>query len=302
MDMHHVRYFLAVCETLNFTRAAEQCHVSQPALSRAVQQLEEEVGGLLFRRERNLTHLTDLGALLRPRLQRIRDQAEEARRTAERFLTLKEAHVSVGIMCTIGPSRFTGFLAAFNADNPGIRIKLMEASPDDLIERLTEGELDVAVLARPEGLPERLDTKLLYREAFLVAFAHGHRFSNLACVPFCETTGETYLRRLNCEYYDHLTDVCLSRGSTMPVAHSSEREDWILNMVAAGMGVCFIPAYSAVIPGVVTRPLVDPSVSRDVSLATMAGRRFSPAVLTFLRALKAYRWPGETAAEEASAA
>ena len=77
MDMHHVKYFLAVCDALNFTRAAEQCHVSQPALSRAIQQLEEEVGGLLFRRERNLTHITDLGALIRPRLERIRDQAAE---------------------------------------------------------------------------------------------------------------------------------------------------------------------------------------------------------------------------------
>ena len=59
--MQQIRYFLAVCETLNFTRAAEQCHVTQPALTRAVQKLEDELGGLLFRRERHLTHLTDLG-------------------------------------------------------------------------------------------------------------------------------------------------------------------------------------------------------------------------------------------------
>ena len=71
MDIHHIRYFLAVCETRNFTRAAEKCNVTQPALSRAVQQLEDEVGGLLFRRERNLTHITDLGALLRPRFQQV---------------------------------------------------------------------------------------------------------------------------------------------------------------------------------------------------------------------------------------
>src|SRR4051794_7315349 len=58
MDMHHIRYFLAVCEALSFTRAAEKCNVTQPALSRAIQQPKQEVGGLLFRRERNLTHLT----------------------------------------------------------------------------------------------------------------------------------------------------------------------------------------------------------------------------------------------------
>jgi LysR family hydrogen peroxide-inducible transcriptional activator len=64
MEMHQVRYFLAVADTLNFTRAAEQCHVSQPALTRAIQQLEEELGGLLLRRERKLTHWTDFGRLI----------------------------------------------------------------------------------------------------------------------------------------------------------------------------------------------------------------------------------------------
>ncbi len=71
MEMHQVRYFLAVADTLNFTRAAEQCHVSQPALTRAIQQLEEELGGLLLRRERKLTHLTDFGRLIEPHLRQL---------------------------------------------------------------------------------------------------------------------------------------------------------------------------------------------------------------------------------------
>ncbi len=85
MDIHHIRYFLAVCETRNFTRAAERCNVTQPALSRAIQQLEDEVGGLLFRRERNLTHITDLGALLRPRFQQIVDELSGVRQEASQF-------------------------------------------------------------------------------------------------------------------------------------------------------------------------------------------------------------------------
>ena len=85
MDIHHIRYFLAVCETRNFTRAAEKCNVTQPALSRAIQQLEDEVGGLLFRRERNLTHITDLGALLRPRFQQILDELSGVRQEASQF-------------------------------------------------------------------------------------------------------------------------------------------------------------------------------------------------------------------------
>ena len=66
MEMHQVRYFLAVAEELNFTRASEKCNVTQPSLSRAIKLLEEELGGQLFRRERESTHLTDLGNLVRP--------------------------------------------------------------------------------------------------------------------------------------------------------------------------------------------------------------------------------------------
>src|SRR5439155_12827349 len=197
MDMHHIRYFLAVCDTLNFTRAAEKCNVTQPALSRAIQQLEEEVGGLLFRRERNLTHLTDLGVLLKPRLQQIIDELGGAKRDAKRFLTLEHASVTLGVMCTIGPRRFTGLLFEFRARYPAISVRLVEDVPRHLCERLEEGEIDIAVMADAEGFPERFDFETLYRERFLVGFPSGHRFAGKASVAIVDVDGETYLRRLN---------------------------------------------------------------------------------------------------------
>ena len=78
MEMHQIRYFLEVCTTLNFTRAAKQCNVTQPALTRAIQKLEEELGGPLFRRERKLTHLTDLGHLVRPQFELILKKIAQA--------------------------------------------------------------------------------------------------------------------------------------------------------------------------------------------------------------------------------
>ena len=125
MEMQQVRYFVALCETLNFTRAAERCNVTQPALSRAIQQLEDEVGGLLFRRERNLTHITDLGALLRPRFQQVVDELSGVRVEASKFLCLSDASLKVGVMCTIGPRRFTGLLTDFNRRHRGIQHALV---------------------------------------------------------------------------------------------------------------------------------------------------------------------------------
>ena len=288
--MHQVRYFLAVADTLNFTRAAEQCHVSQPALTRAVQQLEEELGGLLLRRERKLTHLTDFGKLIEPHLRQMLADADAAKSTARKFLNLQEAQVRLGVMCTVGPARFMGFLAEFRAANPGCDLTLVEGVPSKLSEMLLAGELDVAVMAQPDPFNDRLDGLPLYRERFCIAFPTGHRLEQQNQIRISDVAGETYLRRINCEYRDYLAQQLREQGLAARVGFQSEREDWIQMMVAAGFGVCFLPEFSPTIPGVRTQPVSEPEVVREVSLVSMSGRRFSPAVLSFVRAIKAHDW------------
>jgi DNA-binding transcriptional LysR family regulator len=291
MEMHQIRYFLAVCETLNFTRAAEQCHVSQPALTRAVQKLEEEFGGLLFRRERSLTHLTDLGRLVRPQLEQIWQQSEAAKTTAKSFLKLENAPLNLGVMCTIGPMRGIGFVTDFWRSNQGIEITLREGVPEKLSQLLREGEIDLAVMAQAEPFEERFVARPLYRERFLVAFPPGHRFAGQNGVRMKDADGESYLLRINCEFKDHLRSLREARGVELRHVYRSEREDWIQTMVMAGIGIAFLPEYSVLLSGLQTRPLVDPEVAREVSLVTVAGRRFSPAVAAFVRAITAYPWP-----------
>src|SRR6516162_8955122 len=212
MEMHQVRYFLAVAETLNFTRAAERCNVSQPALTRAIQQLEEELGGLLLRRERKLTHLTDFGRLIEPHLRQLHADADAAKSTAKRFLSLQEAEIRLGVMCTIGPVRFMGFLAHFRSANPGCEITLVEGVPTRLSELLLQGELDLAVMAQPDPFNERFDVVPLYRERFCIAFPTGHRLEQQNRVSISDVAGETYLRRINCEYRDYLAERLREQG------------------------------------------------------------------------------------------
>jgi LysR family hydrogen peroxide-inducible transcriptional activator len=292
MEMHQIRYFLAVAETLNFTRAAEKCNVTQPALTRAIQKLEEELGGLLLRRERNLTHLSDLGRLMQPHLAQIYSETESAKTEAAAFLRLDNAPLNLGVMCTIGPLRFIGFLTTFHEAHPGVELTLKEAVPARLQEMLLDGALDVAVMAQPEPYDERLDVQKLYAERYVIAFPAGHRFERRNALRFPDIAGENYLSRINCEYADYLGALCRAQGVSIRRAYRSEREDWIQTMVAGGLGICFTPEYSPTVPGVVTRPVVDPEVTREVSLVAMSGRRFSPAVATFVKAIKAYPWPG----------
>jgi LysR family hydrogen peroxide-inducible transcriptional activator len=202
MEMHQVRYFLALCETLNFTRAAECCNVSQPALTRAAHKLDEELGGLLLRREHNLTHLTDFGRLVRPHLEQMMAQAEAAKSTAKHFLHMDSAPINLGVMCTVGPMRFMSFLAEFHTTHPGCEVTLIEGVPGRLAELLLDGKLDLAVMAQPEAFSDRLEVRPLYRERFCVAFLAGHRFREKNRVRIPDVAGETYLAWINCEYQD----------------------------------------------------------------------------------------------------
>ena len=290
MELHQIRYFLAACDTLNFTRAAALCSVTQPALTRAIQRLEEEIGGLLFRREGKLTHLTDLGRLVRPHLLEVLQETETARTTARRFLKMAHAPVTVGVMCSIAPLRFMSFLNHFRQTSPGVELTVLEDVPAQLSVKLLAGEVDVAIMAQPGPFDERLAVRSLYSERYVVAFPMGHRFKDKETIDLADLAGESYLLRVNCEYRDHLKELCLAHGFETRKVYSSEREDWIQTMVAAGLGVCFIPEYTATHPGVLTRPITEPEVVRQVSLVTIAGKQFSPPLATFHEAVSIYPW------------
>jgi len=131
------------------------------------------------------------------------------------------------------------------------------------------------------------------QRALCIAFPTGHRLDQQNRVEISDVAGETYLRRINCEYRDYLADQLRSLGLAVRVGFQSEREDWIQMMVAAGFGVYFLPEFSPTIPGAPTQPVTDPEVVREVSLVSRSGRRLSPAVMSFIRAIRSHDWaPG----------
>ncbi|MGU3661744.1 LysR family transcriptional regulator [Methylobacterium fujisawaense] len=291
MELHEIRYFLAVSETGNFTKAAERCSVTQPALTRAIQKLEDELGGLLFSRERGHVHLTDLGRLLEPELSGMIAGRDRAKRAASRFLRLEGAQLTLGVMCTIGPMRFVGFLNQFRMAHPGIELTLIEGIPARLSEMLLVGELDVAIMAQPDGFCDALRASPVYEERFTVACGQLHDFARRNAISIRDMEGQIYLQRINCEYRDRLAELLREQGTCILRSHRSEREDWIQSMVVAGMGVCFLPEFSATLPGIALLPVTDPVVSRQVCLVTVAGRRWSSPLAALVAALGRYCWP-----------
>src|SRR5215831_11222527 len=156
MEMHEIRYFLALCESRNFRRAADKCNVTQPALSRAVRKLEQELGGPLFRRETQQAGLTDLGRLLRPQLEEIAARTKGVGLAARQFLKLENAPLRIGALCTIGPAIITRFLKEFSAKNPSVEITLRDGTPSGLKQLLLDDEIDFAITAQPQAFDESL--------------------------------------------------------------------------------------------------------------------------------------------------
>ena len=282
MEMNQVRYFLALSETLNFTRAAERCNVAQPSLTAAIKKLETELGGPLFRRERQRSHLTDLGRIVKPHLERIHASSEVAREEAMAFWDRDKAPLRLGVMCTIGPDRTVDLFARLRSEIPSLDVELKEAPGSALVEHLMDGDLDIALIGLPE-YPDRLDAKSLYTEKYVVAFPQGHRFEALHEVPLKELELENYLARVNCEHPRFLDTLNISANFVANAKFRSEREDWVQAMIAAGMGVAVVPEFMPSNPGIGTRLLVEPEVSRTISLVTVSGRRFSPTIRTLVR-------------------
>jgi len=292
MEMHQIRYFLAACRTLNFTRAADECNVSQPALTRSVRQLEEEFGAPLFIRERRRTQLTPMGKLLRDHLSVIDDQARATRLAARQLLDLDQAEIAVGVMCTISPARVAPFLAAFGAEHPGIACKVHDLTPAGLAEDMLSGKLDCALFARVGPLHERLDTAPLYEEQMVIATGPEHPFARRNGVPLREIAGERYVDRLNCEFRSIFLDFFEAHDLELEIAFSSEREDWVQHMVRAGLGVCLLPEDAVMVDGVKCCAIFEPELKRSVELVTLAGRPFPPGLRQFIDFATGYDWTG----------
>ncbi len=291
MEMHQIRYFLALAECLNFTRAAERCNVSQPSLTRAIKSLEDELGGALFRRERNNTHLTELGRMMRPYFEQMSAQSRAAKTQARAFVKLAEAPLTVGVMCTLGPDGMIDFMRGFRERHRGVDIHLRDAKGQSLQDMLAAGEIDVAVYALPGGVDPRFHAIPLYAERFMVTCAKGHRFEAMNSVRFADLEGEPYLSRANCEYGEHLRSLLDERGVQVRRPYRSDRDDWILAMVRAGLGIGMTPEFAIGEAGVIARVLADPEVTRTINLVTVRGRPHAPAVGAFVREAMAFAWP-----------
>nr|WP_294507224.1 LysR family transcriptional regulator [uncultured Rhodopila sp.] len=288
MELHQVRYFLALCRTLNFTRAAEACNVTQPALTRAIQRLEDELGGPLLYRERSLTQLTPLGRSMMPHLETMVRAAETVSQAAA-DMRRQTPLLRLGLVDGLSAGLIAASLAELERRFPGLELHLQSDDQTMLIESLLQGETDAALLVDDGNLPERLDRWKLLHEGCRAVFPQGHAFEAEPCVKLPALATETVVRgdgwggewdRFGCE--------------TQRLRAASW--DQAQHMVAVGLGVALLPRHVAVLPGLLARPVPEAGDMRAVVLAAVNGRMYSPPLDGFLKLNRAKDFTAATAA------
>jgi hypothetical protein len=289
MEMHQVRYFLAVSHTLNFTRAAEECHVAQPSLTRAVKLLEEELGASLFRRERKLTHLTEFGERMLPYLRQCYESAQSAKMLAGSIRTGAFAPLNLALSRTVELAILTPVLMDLAANFPGLTLKILRGTADEISEILKKGEAEIAVSGTIRDKWDRLDSWSLFSEKLTIIVPKDHPLAQSEAIDLSDISDEPLLTGPYCEDYESATQI-FGRDRTALGTHELATDDDVMKLAEAGFGIGVLPASTSLPASLRRKALRGADLERTVHLYNVAGRGRSPACTALMKCLRARDW------------
>jgi len=252
MEFHQLRYFVAAAEDLSISRAAERLHVTQPALSRQIAALEEELGVALFDRIRKRIHLTDAGRFFLPKArqlicdaetgaQQLREQFGDARRT------LRLGFLSIFLDDLVAPA-----VREFRQRHPKAQVSLFELTPQAQVERLRNHELDVAILGNIDAHDrEALKVTRLSRHRMAAVLPVDHPLAAKRTIKVAALSKEPWISLSDTIYpgrREFLRGICANAGFQPNVVSEVDSLSMMLGAVSAGEGVALIPAHAKKLP------------------------------------------------------
>lgn len=290
MEMHQIRYFLAVARQLNFTRAAEECGVSQPSLTRGVKLLEHELGGDLLRRERGLTHLTPLGERMLPILEQCFESAKNARAIALAMKARKTAALRLGVARSIDIAPFLRHIVELLGVFEGLALRIVRDDADAVEQALREGATDLAIYSAGERAWDRIERWPLFAEPMMVAFHPARRFANRASIPLGDLRGERVVLRTWCETSGPVRAALEASGVDLSFALEAGDERDLLGLLAADIGVALLPASLRLPPDLRAAPVEGVALRREICVHAVQGRERGPAAAMLLTQFRAADW------------
>jgi len=284
MELRHIRYFLAVAEEQNFTRAAARLGIGQPPLSQQIRDLETEIGAALFHRVPHGAELTAAGAAFLSEARASLAAAEAAKLSARRAARGETGKLALGFTASAAFNPVvTGAIRRFRSEWPGVALSLAEMNSNWLIEKLERGEIDAAFIRPGLEDPKAVRLKRLADEPMLIALPAHHELATLSTVPIAALAGEPFVlfpRTVGLSLFDDILSACRDAGFELNVTQEAPQIPSVVNLVAAGLGVSIVPGSitKIAIEGVVYRPIEGPGPVARLAIAVMNAQR-SPIAL-----------------------
>lgn len=272
MEFHQLRYFVAAAEELSMSRAAERVHVSQPALSRQIALLEDEIGVLLFDRVKKRIHLTEAGRFFLGKARQLLCDAESGiQRTREEFGGVRRT-LRLGFIGPFLDDLVTPAVREFQQRHPNSKVSLFELPPRAQVDRLRHHELDAAILGNIEDRDaEQFLIKRLSSHRMAIALPDDHRLAGKKSLKLADLANDDWVSLSNSIFpgrREFLTDSCRQAGFEPRIVSELDSLSLMLASVATNGGVGLIPAHAAKLPhpGCVIRPLSAPMITTQLLL------------------------------------
>jgi DNA-binding transcriptional LysR family regulator len=292
MEMHQVRYFLAAVSELNFTRAAEKCNVSQPSLTRAIKQLEFELGGDLFRRERPQAQLTELGERMLPLLKQCYESALGARSLASAIKSGEIGTLRLALSRTIELAPLLCHFEELSRLFAGLDMKLLRGAVPELVERLKRGDAELAIAGEIGEEWERLDKWPLFTERFDLLVNGKHELASKAEIDFGELRHQRLLRRTYCEDAERANEILRQHKIEIDRSCEIASDQDLITLVEGQFGLAIAPRSLRTPASLARAPIRGFELSRTVYVYGVAGRQRTPVASAMLKMLRAYNWAG----------
>jgi len=283
MQIGQLRAYLAVAEQRHFTRAARELGMAQPSVSAHVRRLEAELGTELFDRMKGKITLTPAGETLLPFARRIIADVDAAADELRSLGGLARGRITIGATPSLAATLVPAVLSRFHAAYPGIELAIRQAGSVELVAAVEEGAIDIALVILPIR-HDVLETQALLREELVVAVPMEHRLAGRDVVRLADLASEPFVAfRIGSRLRELLDSASAAAGFEPRIALESNESRRIRSLVSSSLGVAILPRSDATGPGapVAVTVLVEPSLTRDVTLAARTQRRLSPAALAF---------------------
>jgi DNA-binding transcriptional LysR family regulator len=282
-ELRHLRYFVAVAEELNFSRAAKRLHMAQPPLSVAIRKLEEEIGASLFVRSSHEVRLTEAGRAFLPGARRALADADAAVAAAQRASTGEVGTLRVGYNWSARFETLPALGQAFARHRPDLELLTEEMRPSQMPEALRSGAIDVVIALYPD-ISGDLSFELVRREPIVAVLSSSHPLANEEAIDLAELAGEFLLfpRDFAPRLHDFYVNLCRKAGFEPKMGSESSRTRWTLGTWDASTTALLPRSVSSDLPdGTVAIPISEPADTLETEVVWLDENE-SPTVAAFV--------------------